>query len=311
MTYIIINTILFILIAILQKDILTVLGIFSVLISRSKRGSIVIISFYGILCSILFFVVNLITIIALNDYSYIKYCFLLLIIPFCLIILIIVLMNEHNKEYKEELEKNFEEIIINKFKKDLLCRLKAKDELINIRENSESIEVKDVCEINIKNFDPSINRLEEEVKLNGDKYKEPIDDYIKYMKDKISDIKGYSEKEHPMKDIMKEKSIQQIVEAVLKVMKPEATENLLNTAKERLETLDKYKEIVDTYNSKIVSKNSYGNKHASEIQEYNKAKKMLESIEINNWDDYEAVKSQNNKYSIINFLHYRNKHLYS
>lgn len=218
--------------------------------------------------------------------------------------------------------------------KEILCQLKAKDELNFVFVQSKNDKIKEFCKEQLKEVDINIENLDKSMCENGELDKLIFDNNIVYLKEKVIDYKRYMSENNLLNDINKEEEIKDIVINTLEEMNPVLTQKLkdinqlynaekklaelrkenaearmindnlkelqkekaiLNTVKEKLVVLDKYKPIVDTYNSKILFKKSYRDKHSSEIQNYNKAKKYLDSMKINNWDDYRASKNIVNK----------------
>lgn len=218
---------------------------------------------------------------------------------------------------------------LNKLKKELICNLKAKDELKNILAHNNDKMTHDFCEEKIKEIDMSIETLDNEISGIVIVDKNKIDDMIDYLKQQLSNEERYltennslnsSDTENEIKkltenakrelnssfvnkldDINEFYNLENKIAEVQKEMKlkEKAIElqkegKILEIVKEKLEIIDRYKPIVDImdkYKTDEFFKNSYENKYGEKINEYNQTKNELESVNINTWDEYLAIEN--------------------
>lgn len=222
---------------------------------------------------------------------------------------------------------------LNQLKKELLCNLKAKDELRNVFIHNNYKKIKVFCKEKIKEIDMSIENLDKEINIIGIRDKNKIDDKIDYIKQKLTDEKKYWEENNSLIDSREENEIKEIIKNAMEEMEPSVSDKLnainelynienkiaevekeielkedvielqeegkiLEIVKEKLEIMDKYKPIMaimdDSLNNELF-KESYEKKYGKKIKEYNQAKNDLELMEINNWDKYEEAKSAYDK----------------
>ncbi|KHD36636.1 hypothetical protein NL50_08915 [Clostridium acetobutylicum] len=227
---------------------------------------------------------------------------------------------QKNKPQKKTLEQ---------LKKELLCNLKAKDELKSISKNTISEDMKAFCEEKVKKIDEDIKLLDKEIGSLGVLGKSEIDDKINYMKEKFVfvskmynpiDQERYSRKYNSLKenqireitekamanmdkaiveefkDISKLHTIENRIVEVQKVLDLkqqmidlEEEGRKLEEAKEKLNIVNRYGYMMG-FVSDTFYVNSYANTLKSQREAYNQAKGELSELNISNKKDFKEVK---------------------
>lgn len=217
---------------------------------------------------------------------------------------------------------------LGQLKNELICSLKAKDELNTVSIYSNDKEIKDFCENKIKELDLSIKNLDNEISPLGVLGKSEIDDKIKYLKEKLADKKRYLREYVLLNDINMENQIKDIVKKIIveldaeignefkeinqlytiqneitevqkgidlkqQIIELEEEGKRLEDAKENLNTVSKYKHMMafmTTFSNDMFYDNVYQKSLDPQAQKYNQAQKELEEMKISNKKDYKESK---------------------
>ncbi|URZ03075.1 hypothetical protein [Clostridium felsineum] len=214
-------------------------------------------------------------------------------------------------------------------KKELLCTLKAKDELKIISEYTKYDEVKNFCEGKLKQIETSIREVEKEISTMGVYGKSNVDDKINYMKEKfvfMSQVYNSSDREKYLKQYnsLKENQVREAVKEAIRemdldtanefkninelytiesklaetqkgidlkqeIISIEAEEKLLEEVKKKIDIVGKY-----SYFAAFASDAFYGNAYAksfeSQIEVYKKTQKELQELKITNKKQFKEAK---------------------
>ena len=223
---------------------------------------------------------------------------------------------------------------VDPFKRELLCTLKAKDNLNIIAIQTDDSKVKKICSEKLAEVDSNLEKVEGQIFLRGIIDKTTFDEKIDYLKQKVNNLQRYLPENKMLNNDNKEKQINELSMDILESNKIDGCKFLktinefcdisstviaeeteiremskiykqidilendeidLAEIKCDLETIDKYKPIVEKYNQKKSFKKANENEHINEISKYNRAEKHLESKGITNWDQYNKAKEIHNE----------------
>lgn len=222
---------------------------------------------------------------------------------------------------------------VDPFKRELLCNLKAKDNLNAISMKTDDLKVKKLCSEKLKEVNINLDKVEAQITSRGIIDKTTFDDKVDYLKLKVNNLQRYSPENKILNNEYDEKQINELSINILESNKISGGKSLktinefcnistkvitqekeiqemskiykqidllekdkidLVEIKSELETLDKYKPIIEKYNQIKLFKKAYKNKYINELSKYNMAKKHLKSIGITNWYEYDKAKEIHN-----------------
>ena len=223
---------------------------------------------------------------------------------------------------------------VDSFKRELLCNLKAKDNLNAIDIQTDDSKVKKICSEKLMEVNNNLEKVEGKIASRGIIDKTTFDEKIDYLKLKVKNLQRYLPENKLLNDENKEKQVNELsmdipesnkiagckslntinefcdisstviaeeieIREMSKIYKQidilENDSSDLAEIKCKLETIDKYKPIVEKYNQKKSFKKAYENEHINEISKYNRAEKHLESKGITNWEQYNKAKEIHNE----------------
>ena len=223
---------------------------------------------------------------------------------------------------------------VDTFKRELLCNLKAKDNLNAIDIQTHDSKVKKICSEKLMEIDSNLEKVEGQIFSRGIIDKTTFDEKIDYLKQKVNNPQRYLLENKMLNNENKEEQVNQLsiniilsnkivgckslnninefcdisstviaeeteIREMSKIYKQidilEKDKSDLSEIKCNLETIVKYKPIVEKYRQKKSFKKIYENEHINEISMYNRAEKHLESKGITNWDQYNKAKENHNE----------------